>query len=84
MDIMYTVIFHPEPEGGFTATVPSLPGCVSYGKTLPLAQKMILDAINVYIASLKKHNQVIPSDEASFVSSVRVAKLKKGTRAYAA
>ena len=28
----YTVIFHPEPEGGFTAVVPSLQGCVTYGK----------------------------------------------------
>ena len=30
----YTLIFKPEPEGGFTVVVPSLPGCVTYGKTL--------------------------------------------------
>lgn len=37
--LKYTVIYTPEPEGGFTVTVPSLPGCVTYGKDLKEAQK---------------------------------------------
>lgn len=61
MDLVYNVIFSPEPEGGFTVIVPKLPGCVSYGKTLSEAQDMITDAINVYVASLKKHKEMIPS-----------------------
>jgi predicted RNase H-like HicB family nuclease len=28
----YNVIFRPEPEGGFTVIVPSLFGCVTYGR----------------------------------------------------
>jgi len=59
MKLVYNVMFHPEPEGGFTAVVPSLPGCVSYGKTLPQAQKMVMEAINLYIESLKKHGEQI-------------------------
>ena len=39
----YNVIFKPEPEGGFTVITPSLPGCVSYGKNLKEAKKMIAD-----------------------------------------
>lgn len=66
----YNVIFKPEPEGGFTAIVPSLPGCVTYGKTLPDAKAMITDAIAGYIASLVKHNEPVPSDESAFFSTI--------------
>lgn len=55
----YNLIFRPEPEGGFTVIVPSLPGCVSYGNTLEEAKKMAIDAIKGYIFSLKKHKDSI-------------------------
>ncbi|OQX01045.1 antitoxin HicB [Candidatus Parcubacteria bacterium A4] len=70
--LRYNVIFRPEPEGGFTVIVPSLQGCVTYGKDLKEAKKMAIDAINVYIASLKKHKESIPTDEESFFASVDV------------
>ena len=38
-NLSYNVVFRPEPEGGFTIIVPSLPGCVSYGNTLEEAKK---------------------------------------------
>ena len=66
----YNIILRPEPEGGFTVIVPALPGCVTYGKTLMEARKMAEDAINGYIASMKKHGEHIPSDEGTFVSTL--------------
>jgi antitoxin HicB len=57
----YNVILRPEPEGGFTAIVPALPGCVTYGRTLEEACQMAKDAVIGYIASLKKHKEPIPS-----------------------
>ena len=33
----YRIFLRKEPEGGFTVTVPSLPGCVTYGKTMDRA-----------------------------------------------
>lgn len=66
--LKYNVVFYPEPEGGFTAVVPSLPGCVTYGKDLNEARSMTLDAISGYIASLKKHRDPIPSDDQSFIT----------------
>ncbi len=68
--LQYNVIFSPEPEGGFTAYVPSLPGCVSYGKDISEAKTMIVDAIEGYILSLKKHGESVPSDEENYVSLV--------------
>jgi predicted RNase H-like HicB family nuclease len=50
----YSVIFRPEPEGGFTAIVPALRGCVTYGRTLDEAKEMAEDAIGGYVESLRK------------------------------
>jgi antitoxin HicB len=66
----YNIMLRPEPEGGFTAMVPALPGCVTYGRNLSEARKMAKDAISGYIASLKKHNEPIPSDEETLVASL--------------
>ena len=66
----FNIVLRPEPEGGFTALVPALPGCVTYGRTLAEARKMAKDAINLYLESLKKHKEVIPSKEDSFISSI--------------
>lgn len=79
--LRYNVIFRSEPEGGFTVLVPSLPGCVSYGRDLAEAKKMAVDAIKGYLASLKRHGESIPTDEGDFFTSVEVKETK--ARAYA-
>ena len=66
----YNVVLRPEPEGGYTALVPALPGCVTYGRTLKEAQEMAKDAISGYIACLRKHNDPIPSDENILLTSL--------------
>ncbi len=77
----YTLIFKPEPEGGFTVIVPTLPGCVTYGKNLEEAKKMSSDAIKGYIASLKKHKEPIPSDNSVFYTTINVQDTGKVTYA---
>ncbi len=69
--LSFNVIFRAEPKGGFTAVVPSLPGCISFGKTLPVAKKMVIDAIFGYITSMKKRGEELPTgDKETFVSVV--------------
>lgn len=69
--LQYHVIFRPEPEGGYTVIVPSLPGCITYGKTLPAAQNAARLAMRAYVESLKKHKERIPTpDTASLVGLV--------------
>lgn len=76
-EFQFNVIFRPEPEGGFTVIVPSLPGCFTCGKTLQEAREMAIDAIQGYLFSLKKHGEIVPiSDEADFISTVRLPKSK--------
>jgi predicted RNase H-like HicB family nuclease len=79
--LQFNIIFRPEPEGGFTAIVPSLPGCITYGQDLKEAKKMAIDAILGYIASVKKHGETITSDEESFISLIRLPERK--SKAYA-
>jgi len=66
----YNIMLRPEPEGGYTALVPALPGCVTYGRTLNEARKMAKDAISGYIASLRKHKEPIPTDAETLVASL--------------
>ena len=70
--LQYNLIFKPESEGGFTVIVPSLPGCVTYGKNLKEAKSMAEDAIKGYIVSLRKHNEVVPTDSDNFVATLDV------------
>ena len=45
---------------GFVANCPSLPGCMSQGKTKKEALKNIREAIQGYVKVLKKHHQTAP------------------------
>lgn len=70
--LSYRVILRPEPEGGFTVIVPSLPGCVTYGETLEEAKDMAMDAIKTYLESLKKHNEPIIDDSDVLESTLSI------------
>ncbi|WP_025209110.1 type II toxin-antitoxin system HicB family antitoxin [Hippea sp. KM1] len=56
----YRVIIEQDEDGMFIAEVPSLPGCISQGKTRQEALTNIKEAIDVYLESLKEHNEPIP------------------------
>ncbi len=67
----FNVVLRPEPEGGFTALVPALPGCVTCGRTLAEAKKMAKDAIFGYIESLKKHGEPVPTDGENGIAAIQ-------------
>ena len=56
----YRIIIEKDEDGMYVAECPTLPGCVSQGKTRIEAVRNIKDAINGYLESLKKHNEAIP------------------------
>jgi antitoxin HicB len=62
-EYQYTIILHPDvEEGGYTVTVPALPGCVTEGDTLEEAISMAKEAIHLYIESLIAENKPIPEE----------------------
>ncbi len=56
----YRIILGQDEDGIFVAECPSLPGCISQGKSRKAALKNIKDAIKGYLESLKKHNEPVP------------------------
>ncbi|MBN2367465.1 type II toxin-antitoxin system HicB family antitoxin [Candidatus Woesearchaeota archaeon] len=56
----FRVLIEEDEDGIFTAECPSLPGCVSQGRSRSEAVQNIKDAMKGYLESLKKHNEPIP------------------------
>jgi predicted RNase H-like HicB family nuclease len=70
--IFYKIIFEPQEEGGFTAYVPKLPGCVSEGDTYDEAYKNIKEALELYLNTLKERNLIIINDD-THITEIGVA-----------
>src|SRR5260370_42552776 len=47
------VILEPSDEGGYTAYVPSLPGCISEGETIEECLANFKEAIELYLAPVE-------------------------------
>ena len=43
------IVYEPSEDGGYTAYVPALPGCISEGDSLEEARRHIRDAIELYL-----------------------------------
>ena len=56
----YRVLIEQDEDGMFVAECPSLPGCISQGRTRDEVLTNIKDAIAGYLESLRKHGEPIP------------------------
>lgn len=65
--LTYTVIFEPAEEGGYIASVPALPGCLTEGETFEETVNMVKDAIQGYIEVLKEEEQDVPQEKQDVV-----------------
>lgn len=57
------IVLEPSAEGGYTVTVPSLPGCISEGDTKKDALKNIREAIELYLEPVEDDQIVAPNAE---------------------
>ncbi|MFA7238361.1 MAG: type II toxin-antitoxin system HicB family antitoxin [Phycisphaeraceae bacterium] len=58
----YTVILEQETDGGFVASVPALPCCVSQGDTRSQAMSNIREAIDLYVADCLDAGDPVPTE----------------------
>jgi predicted RNase H-like HicB family nuclease len=59
----YTDDPDPDPdEGGYTVTVPALPGCVTQGETVEQCRERAVEAVAVHLEGLRKAGQPIPDE----------------------
>ena len=56
----FRITIEQDEDGMFIAECPSLPGCISQGRTRAEALENIQDAIQGYLESLRKHGEPIP------------------------
>ncbi len=59
MQLTYKIRLQKEPEGGYTVLVPSLPGCITYGKDIDEAIAMAKEAIELFLLHFR-HSKLYP------------------------
>ncbi len=57
------VVLEPSPEGGYTAVVPALPGCISEGETSEEALANIQETIDLYLELVDDDSDFAPNAE---------------------
>lgn len=57
------VILEPSDEGGYTAIVPALPGCISEGDTREEALRNIREAVELYLEPVDDDAAFSPNAE---------------------
>ncbi len=74
----FKVILEPQPEGGYVAYVPALPGCFSQGETREEALKNIREAIELYLETVEERElkrtrrELLKNHEGSTIVEVSV------------
>ncbi len=60
----YTIILHSDvDEGGYTVTVPALPGVITQGESLEEAIAIARDAISLHLAALRADGESVPEEK---------------------
>ena len=59
----YAIHLEPEPEGGYTVTVPAIPEIVTYGETIEESLEMARDAIECHHAAMAQLGLPVPLGE---------------------
>jgi antitoxin HicB len=65
--LKFTITLEQDEDGFIVASCPTLPGCHSQGRTRDEAIANIKEAIQAYIASLRKHGEPIPITREEFM-----------------
>ena len=61
----YTIVVEPEETGGFSVTVPALPGCFTQGRSIEECRARAQEAIAVHIAGLRADGELVPEEVAA-------------------
>ena len=69
----FTVVLEPQPDGGFTVSVPALPEVVTEGDSEAEAMAMAQEAISAVLAYRRDNGIPIPGDSQPRLRMVTVA-----------
>ena len=74
-ELKFTVVLEREADGGYVASVPVLPGCVSQGDSRGEALANIREAMELYIEDCRLSGDAVPEED-----SVEYVELTTSTR----
>lgn len=60
MSLPYQIVITPSPEGGYSAKIPDLPGCITQGETRLEVLEMIEDAQRCWLTAELEDDEEIP------------------------
>ena len=63
-NLHYTAVFEPASEGGYSVTVPALPGCISEGDSMEEARNNISEAMHLYLETYLESHSAPPIEKA--------------------
>lgn len=66
----FKILLQPAKEGGYTMSVPALPGCITEGETIDEAITMAREAIELYVQELKERGETVPDDNNTLEYSI--------------
>ena len=69
----YTVILEREPDGGYVASVPALPGCVSQGDNRAETLRNIREAVELYVEDCRDAGDPVPVESGKEFVEVEAA-----------
>jgi predicted RNase H-like HicB family nuclease len=71
--VSYTVILEQEADGGFVASVPALPGCVTQGDSREEVLSNVREAIELYIEDCLDAGDPVPQESGREYVEVEIA-----------
>jgi predicted RNase H-like HicB family nuclease len=72
LEMKYAVIYETGPEGGYSAYVPDLQGCVAAARTLEEVRTLMEEAIEFHIEGMRLHGEIVP-EPSSLAEMLEVA-----------
>jgi predicted RNase H-like HicB family nuclease len=58
--LRYKIMLRKEEDGTYTVIVPSLPGCLTFGRTVEEALAMAKEAIEGFVACIVNRGEEVP------------------------
>ncbi len=80
--LSYTAIIQQDKEGYYPVTFPSLPGCITFGRSYEEAVRMAQEVLELWIEELVESGNELPTEQLSSVTVLHAPrpKARKHTR----
>jgi predicted RNase H-like HicB family nuclease len=69
----FSVVYEEDPDGGYVAYIPSLPGCHTQGETLEEAERNLKEAAALYLEDVLAEGGALPRETRTLHGKIEVA-----------